>query len=166
VWLGLYEAFAQGRYDPTRSSITTFVYAIAAKTWLRYLRQATRPERAGAGGGAGGGSDNRDGSGGDDVEALPEGDEPGSEVGSAELLEAVRRCLRERGTAGALTDEEQAIIVAAAAGASDRTLADRMGLAASTVNAKKQSGWEKVRRYLARLGHREESAERGGEARE
>jgi DNA-directed RNA polymerase specialized sigma24 family protein len=95
----------------------------------------------------------------DHLEAAGLSDEPDSEVASAELLEAVRRCLRERDAPGCLTDEEHAIVVAAAAGASDRTLAERFGLAASTINAKKQSGWEKLRRYLARLGHRVESAE-------
>jgi RNA polymerase sigma factor (sigma-70 family) len=162
VWLGLFEAFAQGRYDPARSSIATFVYAIAAKTWLRYLRQAGRAEQ---GAGMSGRADNRVAIE-DDVEVLPAGDEPDAEVGAAELLEAIRRCLRERGTPGALTDEEQAIIVAAASGASDRTLAERLGLAASTVNAKKQAGWEKLRRYLARLGHRTDSGERDQVSRE
>ncbi len=153
VWIGLFEAFARGRYDPTRSSVTTFVYAIAAKTWLRHLRKATQSgapttELAGD-------------PGMDYIEAAGFSDGPDSEAADAELLEAVRRCLRERDAPGCLTDEEHAIVVAAAAGASDRTLAERFGLAASTINAKKQSGWEKLRRSLARLGHRADSAERG-----
>lgn len=152
VWMGLFEAFSQGRYDPSRASITTFVYAIAAKTWLRHLRKNTQKGDVFT---ASTGE-----AGVDQLEAAGLSDEPDSEVASAELLEAVRRCLRERDAPGCLTDEEHAIVVAAAAGASDRTLAERFGLAASTINAKKQSGWEKLRRYLARLGHRVESAER------
>lgn len=65
-----------------------------------------------------------------------------------------------------MTDEEQAIIVAAAGGASDRTLAERFGLAASTINAKKQSGWEKLRRQLRRLGHKPDLSEREADERE
>jgi RNA polymerase sigma factor (sigma-70 family) len=152
VWTGLWEAFDQGRYDPERASISTFVFAIASKTWMRFLRESRR--------GGQGSSDNPSETY-DDVDALPGDESVAGAVDSAELLEAVRRCLRDRGTPGSLTDEEQAILVAAAAGASDRNLAERLGLAASTVNAKKQSGWEKLRRSLARLGHRAESPERG-----
>lgn len=154
VWSGLFEAFHQGRYDPERASISTFVYAIAAKTWMRYLRERGRSERNPSLGDH------------EDVDTLPGGDAVGSETASAELLDAVRHCLRERGSLGALTDQEHDIIVAAAAGASDRTLAERLGLAASTVNAKKRSGWDKLRRALARLGHRPDSPERDTDAAE
>jgi RNA polymerase sigma factor (sigma-70 family) len=149
VWTGLFEAFSQGRYEPDRASISTFVFAIATKTWMRFLRESRR-----------GGRGLSDNPAFDDVEALPGDETVGGMADSAELLEAVRRCLRDRESVGSLTDEEHAILVAAAAGASDRTLAERLGLAASTVNAKKQTGWEKMRRYLARLGHRVESSER------
>lgn len=158
VWIGLYEAFAHGRYDPARSSITTFTYAIAAKTWLRHLRKTTQLGAASIESGGDAGMDY--------LQSAGFSDEPDSEAADAELLEAVRRCLRERGAPGSLTDEEHAIVVAAAGGASDRTLAERFGLAASTINAKKQSAWEKLRRSLARLGHRVESTERETERHE
>lgn len=157
VWSGLWEAFAKGRYDPERSAITTFAYAIAAKSWLRHLRSTKAMPWS-------------DNGSPDDADALEFSDEPASEAAAAELLEAVRQFLRRAevsgGTDAGLTADERSIILAAAAGASDRALAERFGLAASTINAKKQSGWEKVRRYLARLGHRGDSAERDAGSRE
>ncbi len=162
VWTGLWEAFAAGRYDPARSAVSTFVYAIATKTWLRHLRSERGRKRQSDRGGSDQGIEAL----AEQAEALTLSDDPFSEAAAAELLEAVRTCLRtgggEGGAGGGLSEQERAIVVAAAAGASDRALAQRMGLAASSVNAKKQSGLEKIRRYLARLGHRTESGERGG----
>lgn len=152
VMIGLFEALKRGRFDPERASISTFAYAIAAKTWLRHLR-----ERRSRGGVV---SDNEWAMADEAVSALGGRGDALEDAAGAELLEATRRALRERGGPGNLTDEEYAIVTAAAAGASDRALAERLGLAASTVNVKKQSGWEKLRRALARVGHRAEIAER------
>lgn len=158
VMIALYEAIAQGRYDPDRSAVSTFAYAIASNIWLRHLRQAR----------ARGGTvtDNELNLAEQDAESLGLGRGPVDEAASAELLDAVRRCLKERGGPGNLTEDEHAIVLAAAGGASDRALAERLGLAASTINAKKQSGWDKLRRALSRMGFRVEVAERGADERE
>lgn len=158
VMVALFESLAEGRYDPERSAVSTFTYAIASNIWLRHLRE-TR-----ARGGAV--SDNDLGRAEEDARSVGLMGGPSDHAASAELLEAVRRCLRERGGPGNLTEDEHTIVLAAAAGASDRTLAARLGLAASTINAKKQSGWEKLRRALSRMGFRGELAERGEEERE
>jgi RNA polymerase sigma-70 factor (ECF subfamily) len=154
AWMGVWSALSAGRYDPERAAISTFIYAVASKTWLQHLRQQ-----------GGFGSDN---AGLDESMEELAADAEGTidEVAAAEQLEAVRKFLRERGNDEALSDDEHQIIVAAAGGASDRELAARFSLAPSTVNAKKQAGWGKVRRFLARLGHRPEQAERTESARE
>jgi RNA polymerase sigma factor (sigma-70 family) len=158
VMIALFEAIAEGRYDPQRSAVSTFTYAIASNIWLRHLR-----ERRARGGVV---SDNDLDRAEEDARSLGLTGGPLDHAASAELLEAVRRCLRERGGPGNLTEDEHTIVLAAAAGASDRALAERLGLAASTINAKKQSGWEKLRRALSRMGFRGEVAERGEGERE
>lgn len=158
VMIALFESLAQGRYDPERAAISTFTYAIATNIWLRHLRQLR--SRGGAV------SENQLNQAELDAQSLAADDSPTSTAAGAELLEAVRRCLRERGQPGNLTDDEHAIVLAAAGGASDRALAERMGLAASTVNAKKQSGWDKLRRALSRMGFREDWSERDQPERE
>lgn len=149
TWMEVWKCLSSGRYDPARAAVSTFLYAVAMNVWMRHRRSAgrQRPELAG---------------GDDGLEvALPGLADPATIVPSAELLEAVRGVMRR---CEGLSSEEREIVTASAAGSSDRELAAKLGLAPSTVNAKKQSGLEKVRRALARLGFRAESGERDGEA--
>lgn len=151
TWLAAWESLRKGRYDPERSAITTFVYAISYKMWLQFLRTASRPERLVP--------DVFDAAGID--EATPE-----YEVEAAELLTAVRQCLRNLGDDSVLTDEERGIIRASAAGASDRDIAKQLKIAASTLNARKHGAIEKIRRFLAGIGHRSDLPERRPSSRE
>ena len=68
----------------------------------------------------------------------------------------------ETGVAGALNPEERALIRAVAGGHSDRSLAKLLGVAPSTVNVRKRTVFEKVKRFLAVRGHR--GPERSGGA--
>lgn len=143
TWAAVWKTLNKGVYDPNRASISTFIFAIAHKIWLQQWRGA-RSENTSAG------------------EALDLVAQQGAVasddvLAQAELVEAVRRAM---GAAG-LGEDERAILIEAAKGASDRELAARFSLAPSTVNARKQAGWGKVRRYLARMGFRVDSAERG-----
>ncbi len=141
TWVILWDAISGGKYDPARSAITTFLYAISHKVWLQHLRTSSRravaPADAAAGVAAG------------IVDA-------GDAAGLAEVLSAVRECMEggEDGVPGALNPEERALIRAVAAGHSDRSLARLLGLAPSTVNVRKRTVFEKVRRFLAIRGHR------------
>lgn len=76
----------------------------------------------------------------------------------AGAIEAVRGVLS--GGEAELGDEERDVLRSIAAGESDRSIAKRLGLAASTVNVRKQSALSKLRRILARKGFRGEEAER------
>lgn len=151
TWVILWDAVSNGKYDPTRSAITTFLYAVSHKVWLQHLRtssrRATAPAEAAAGVAAG-------------------TEDAGDAAGLAEVLGAVRECMEggEAGIPGALTSEERALIRAVAAGHSDRSLARLLNLAPSTVNVRKQSVFQKVRRFLAVRGHR--GPERQGGERE
>ncbi len=151
TWLASWDSLQKGRYDPARSAITTFIYAVAYKMWLQWLRTASRPEKLMP--------DVFEG-------ATPDASSPDFEAAASELLTAVRRCLREQGEDAVLTDEERGIMRATASGASDREIAKDLKVAASTLNARKQAAFEKIRRFLAGLGHRRESTERGSDGRE
>lgn len=149
VWTAVWLALSTGRYDAGKASISTFLYGVASKAWLQYLRERgrRRSDKAGL----------------DDALAEVAGGDPdpGEAMPGAELLERLRGYLRQRGDEqGSLSEEEYEVIMSAARGMSDRELAARLSVAPSTVNARKQAGWGKVRRFLARLGYREESAER------
>ena len=140
TWVGVWQALSSGRYDPTRSAISTFVYAVAHKMWLQHLRARPGPR--------------------DPIpaEALPVFDQPAAEL--SEVLDAIRAALA--GTAGDLSIEERAVLRLCGSGASDRDLAARLSISPSTANARKRAAFEKLRRHLASLGHRPEAAERLG----
>lgn len=147
TWTGVWEACAAGRYDPARSAISTFVYAVASNTWLRHLRgvkpvDATTPD-----------------------ELAGDGDPEATDAAAlAETLEAVRMALD--GRFPDLTEQERWILRMASDGAGDRTIATRLGVSPSTANQAKQSAFGKLRRILARAGLRSEVPERGGGSRE
>ncbi|MBS0198336.1 MAG: RNA polymerase sigma factor [Planctomycetes bacterium] len=145
TWLAVWESLQAGRYDPSRSAMTTFVYAVGYKLWLQQLRTFARPETL-----VPDVADRSDVSDGDPQDA----------AGLAELLQNVRECLKASGPEPLLTEEERGIVRASAAGASDRDLARQLNIAASTLNARKQSAFQKIRRYLAKKGHRVDSIER------
>src|SRR5262249_24100157 len=89
TWVGVWEALIAGKYDPAKSAITTFVYAVSHKVWLQHLRTASRqaaPTEATAEITAGRGG----------------GDVPSDAAGLSELLSAVRECMdgAERGIVG------------------------------------------------------------------
>jgi RNA polymerase sigma factor (sigma-70 family) len=151
--LGLWQALRAGRYDPQRSAITTFVYAVAHKVWLQHARADGRrlaaqqrytlntvlPEANAAQ---------------DDVAAVAD---------TAALLQHVRRALDEAGESASsaassaangagLTDDERWLLRNWAGGVSDRELAKRMGIAASNVNGRKQVAYRKLRAWLTQLG--------------
>jgi RNA polymerase sigma factor (sigma-70 family) len=141
--LGLWQALSQGRYDPTRSAVTTFAYAIGHKVWLQHLRATGRRDaamdrytRLVAQGGP----------------ANPQAESLAEESSHAALLEAMRGALAEGESPASLTDDERWLLRNWAGGQSDRELARVMGIAASNVNVRKQRAYAKIREYLHRMG--------------
>lgn len=139
TWVGVWQALRSGRYDPARSAISTFVYAVGHNMWLQHLRSRAAAGRA-------------------EVDSDHEAVFTGPDSDLAEVLEAIRACLR--GEAGGLTPDERVILRLSGSGSSDRDLAARLRVSPSTANARKRAAFDKLRRHLESLGHHPDAAER------
>lgn len=143
-WAELWRILAERRYDPGRAAISTLAYAVAHRIWLRFLdrsRQAAWPHPAASQSVV---TDHAD------------------VVAHAELLEALRECVRTGVDAKRLDSIDQAIVAGVADGRSEREVATELGLAPSSVNARKQAVLAWLRRCLAAKGFRAEVIERLG----
>lgn len=146
TWTSVWKAFTEGKYDPERSAITTFVYAVGNNAWLTHLRSFARDQGYIDGAPAMLGADHLDSS------PLASGSEAADDACIlAETIECVRSMLREGGPGG-MSEHERAVVRAIAAGESDRALARRLGLSSSTVNIRKHAGYAKIRDYLRARG--------------
>jgi RNA polymerase sigma-70 factor (ECF subfamily) len=140
TWVEVYRSLIAGNYDPTRSRFSTYAYAVAYNTWLQHRRRTGRIS-----------SQTDLGELDTQFEFLSSDMEAGPHAvtAAAERIDAVRDCLWE--SAG-LTDGERDIIIELNDAASERSLAERLGIAASTVHARKQSALDKLRRCLTAKG--------------
>lgn len=138
TWVAAWDSLRQGRYDPDRAAFTTFLYGVGYKIWLRHLdgrrSDATAELDAAA------------------HTVFDEGGSPDSLLAGCEQLDAVRECLMSQNTRFALTSEERSILEAIAAGLSERDVAERIGCAPSTLNARKQRAMHKLRMCLTLKG--------------
>ena len=148
--IGLWQALTTGRYDESRSAVTTFAFAVAHKVWLQHIRAAgradaalTRYTRLVA------------------VSHQREQQPPAEPAQHAALLESLRSALAGAGDTQ-LTDEERWLVRNWAGGQSDRDLAKVMGIAPSNVNVRKQRAYAKLRAYLQRLGFGDAPADEAG----
>lgn len=149
TWAGVWRSLKTGNYDPSRSAITTYIYAVGYRTWLhdqRQFKSTTGIVQSGFGSGL------------DEVEPASANPDPDAASDLATAIDAVRAALA--GSEQDLADDERDLLRAIAAGESDRSIAKRLGLAASTINVRKQTALSKLRRILARKGIRTESPER------
>ncbi len=146
--IALWKALTGGQYDPAKSSIITYSYAITLRTCLQDARGRSRRTAA-------------EGRMGEERRALGEaGLDPADVAGVGELLEAVRGALD--GEAGGpdgrcdagLDEGERWILRSSAQGRSDRDLASAMGVAVSTLNVRKKTALAKLRRWLSQRGFR------------
>lgn len=153
VWTAVWKAMSEGKYDPSRSAITTFAYAVANNAWITHLRRFARDQGyieglpATTGSEALSGQSTREAS----IEELQ---------AEAELVDRVRVCLQEQSAAG-LTDLEREIVSAVAAGEGDRALARRLGLSSSTINVRKHAAYAKIRAFLGVSQEEPNDQERG-----
>lgn len=140
TWVLVWRALRDGRYDPGRAAISTFVYAVGQNVWLQHRRSSAAGPMSGG--------DFEDFSG--LVKATE--DDPAGELAAAELLDSLREAIGSSKHEHALTSAEREVVRGLEAGHSERGLADRLGVAASTVHARKLSAFGKLRRYLVRRG--------------
>jgi RNA polymerase sigma-70 factor (ECF subfamily) len=150
TWVACWRALERERYDPSRAAISTFLYAVANNIWLQHLRRIHREN----------GHARADGAELDDAPDSRGG--PNDAMEFSELLEAVRDCLGRSTGPQSLTPEERAVVESIAHGASERSVADKLTLAASTINAYKQSAYTKLRRCMRLKGFTAEQIERSG----
>src|SRR5262245_56925619 len=140
-WVAVWEALRDGRYDPQRAALTTFLYGVGYKQYLQHARRTRGGLRLVS-----------------DLDAQAEqmfasDDDPAEFIRSCELLDAVRECLRGDSASVALAPEEREILSAIASGEPERQLAARLGVAPSTVNTRKHLVLHKLQEHLERLGH-------------
>lgn len=141
VWTAVWKAIAEKTYDPSRSAITTFAYAIAHNAWITHLRRFARDK------GYVQGLPSTQGSEVLDEHVHPAIDSIPQILAEAELIDRVRICLHDQAAAG-LSDLEREIVSAIAAGEGDRALARRLGLSSSTINVRKHAAYAKIRAFL------------------
>lgn len=146
AWAACWKAVAAGKYEAARAAFSTYLYAIASRVWLEHLRRSGRAAPT---------------SEITELEADLLTPDPAAEARFSEVLDAVRRCLRG-GEADGLSEDDRWILREVGAGASDRDLARRLGVAPSTMNARKRLALNRLRRYLAARGHRADSPEQSG----
>ncbi|MFZ2874675.1 MAG: sigma-70 family RNA polymerase sigma factor [Phycisphaerales bacterium] len=146
AWAAMWEALTSGRYDPERSSPVTYLYAIAHRIWLRYLRdRGNSPATECA------------------EEPLSADAEPAEASDLAAALHAVRSALEQPGE---LSETDRTVLRLSAEGVSDRELGKRLGVAASSAHEARRGAFERLRRALARQGILPDSAERPGGGRQ
>ena len=148
TWIAVWEALREKRYDPRKSAISTFIYAVAHKLWLQHLRRTGRAPLSD--GVLGASLSDPSGAAGN----------PAALLHAAEMLDAMRACLHATGAPFSLTAEERQVVIGLSGGESERALAEELGVAASTVHARKQLAYRKLRRCLSAKGFSVESAER------
>jgi RNA polymerase sigma factor (sigma-70 family) len=150
VWAGVWRSLGSG-YDPSKSAISTYVYAAAHNAWVSAVRRAATASIA---------LDRLSASQAAKHVDLDQAHQDARTLAHAELIEVVRECLRDLQVAG-LTELERGIVRAIGSGAGDRDLARRLGLSPSTINKHKHSGYAKIRACLRARGLSEEAFEAG-----
>jgi DNA-directed RNA polymerase specialized sigma24 family protein len=141
-WGLAWQALIAGKYDSARAAYSTFVYAIAQNVWLQYLRSAGQKQNTNA-------------ALQDDFGSGSVGFAPEETAKTIELVDLLRAVLRGEHDAQ-LSEEERWIVRAVADGETDRGLAAKLKLSPSTANARKNAAFDKLRRFLATRGHRDE----------
>lgn len=137
VWAGVWASMAQGRYDPRRAKLTTFVYAVAINVRRQGLTEAARAHRR----------------------AHPRANEPLdpdqihdaddlAALSRASRIDAVRDCLA-RATHLGLSDRDVQVLRAVGEGRTDRELAEQLGVAPSTAHTIKRAALDRFRAALA-----------------
>jgi RNA polymerase sigma factor (sigma-70 family) len=154
TWVEVWQLVSAGRYQRERAALSTFVYAVAQKQWLRFRREIGSRKRPIT----------------DSDERLAAWLDPSMGLGdaahAAELLESLRNCLASRSGPNSLTAEERGVVEALMDGQTERAIAARLGVAPSTAHSWKSAALQKLRQCLTAKGFGPPAAEQGGAGRE
>lgn len=132
VWKGVFQALKDGRYDPARSAISTFIYAVMQNVHREFARGESRQLAR------------TDSSVHLHVETTEA--DPANLMDEAESIDRVRAAL-----AGTLTGLEPAdahVLKLLAQGATDRELARTLNISPSTAHARKKAALDRLRAVL------------------
>ncbi|MDP1662298.1 MAG: sigma-70 family RNA polymerase sigma factor [Phycisphaerales bacterium] len=133
TWLAVWEAVRDGRYDPQRAAMTTYVYAVSQNVFRNWARSratsashapAIAAERA--------------------TGAAPRVDP----IEEAEVIDELRRALRD-GAPGLTAGQLQALQLLSL-GLTDRELARALAVAPSTAHARKREALDALRDHIER----------------
>lgn len=132
VWKGVFEALRDRRYDPSRSALSTFIYAVMQNVHREFARGESRQIAR---------SDSAVHLHGEPTEA-----DPASLMDEAESIDRVRAALDGRLAGLEPTDAE--VLRLLAAGATDRELARKLNVSPSTAHARKKAALDRLRSVL------------------
>ena len=145
TWMNVWRAVSAGKFDPTLAAFSTFVYAVATNVWRQHLRDSMREKNRDVAAAAEAGMHAGNPTG------LKPVDDAGDEAAAlAEVLDILRKTMG--GTGGSFSEDERWVLRCVADGASDRELAKRLGVSASTANDRKQGVFRKIRAFLSSRG--------------
>jgi len=134
TWIAFWQALRDGKYDPAKASLSTYLYAISHTMRLRLAREEGRQSRH------------------DSTSDLDQSAEPSPEP--ADLLELAAHIDRVRsllsGQHGDLSPEERAALRGIGEEQTDRELARRLGISPSTAHARKKTALQRLADLLSR----------------
>ncbi len=136
TWISLWETIRDGKYDPTKARLTTFLYAVSNMIWMRHRRERQRSSP--------------DSAPGLEPASEPE-NSPDAAAGLAVELERVREILSGRLSTN-LTESDRQVLRGIADGKTDRELAEQLGVSASTAHGRKKSALERLSEALRGRG--------------
>lgn len=132
VWKGVFEALKDRRYDPSRSALSTFIYAVMQNVHREFARgesrQMARTDAA------------------VHLHVEPTEADPASLMDEAESIDRVRAALA--GTLTGLEPTDAEVLRLLALGATDRELARKLNVSPSTAHARKRVALDRLRAAL------------------
>ncbi len=131
TWMAVWEAVRDGRYDPQRAAMSTYVYAVSQNVFRNWARsRATSASHAAAIAAASA------------AEATPDADP----IEDAEVVDELRGVLRD-GAPG-LAAGSLRVLQLIAQGLTDRELAKALAVAPSTAHARRREALDALRNHL------------------
>lgn len=132
VWKGVFQALKDGRYDPARSAISTFIYAVMQNVHREFARRETRQVKHAESAAQ--------------LRIEPADADPSSLMDEAEAIDRVRAAID--GTLAGLQPADADVLKLLALGVTDRELARKLNVSPSTAHARKKAALDRLRAVL------------------
>lgn len=135
TWIAFWQAIRDGKYDPAKASLSTYLYAISHTMRLRLAREEGRQSR-------------NAGTSADFEQQADRSEEPTDLLELAARIDRVRSLLS--GQHGGLSPEERAALRGIGEEQTDRELAQRLGISPSTAHTRKKTALQRLADLLSR----------------